>query len=61
MEFRGKVRSINNRPVIEAQNTATNQTFFYSFEEDFFWFSGQIPDWKLIGCEPLIKNIEHEQ
>ena len=47
MEFRGKQRILNNRTVIEAYNHATNQNFFYSFEEDFFWFSGQIPDWKL--------------
>jgi hypothetical protein len=39
-EFRGKQREINNRIV-------TEQTFFYSFEEDFFWIAGQIPDYKL--------------
>jgi hypothetical protein len=47
MEFRGKQRILNNRTVIEAYNHATNQNFFYSFDEDFFWFAGQIPDWKL--------------
>jgi hypothetical protein len=47
MEFRGKQRQLNDRKVIEAYNPATNQTFFYSFDEDFFWFPGQIPDWKL--------------
>ena len=47
MEFRGKQRQLNDRTVIEAYNNATNQNFFYSFDEDFFWFSGQIPDWKL--------------
>ena len=47
MEFRGKQKQIKNRIVIEAYNPATNQTFFYSFEEDFFWFAGQIPDYKL--------------
>jgi hypothetical protein len=47
MEFRGKQKQIKNRIVIEAFNPATNQTFFYSFEEDFFWFAGQIPDYKL--------------
>lgn len=47
MEFRGKQRQLNNRTVIEAYNNATNQTFHYSFDEDFFWFAGQIPDWKL--------------
>jgi len=47
MEFRGKQRQLNDRKVIEAYNPATNQTFFYSFDEDFFWFPGQIPDYKL--------------
>lgn len=47
MEFRGKIRIINNRPVIEAYNPVTEDTFFYSFEEDFFWFAGEIPDYKL--------------
>jgi len=47
MEFRGKQRTLNDRTVIEAYNNATNQTFHYSFDEDFFWFAGQIPDWKL--------------
>lgn len=47
MEFRGKQREINNRIVIEAYNHVTEQNFFYSFEEDFFWFAGQIPDYKL--------------
>ena len=46
-EFRGKQREINNRIVIEAYNPVTEQTFYYSFEEDFFWFAGQIPDYKL--------------
>ena len=47
MEFRGKIRTIKDRPVIEAYNPATEITFFYSFEEDFFWFAGEIPDYKL--------------
>lgn len=47
MEFRGKIRTINDRPVIEAYNPVTEDTFFYSFEEDFFWFAGEIPDYKL--------------
>ena len=47
MEFRGKQRTINDRTVIEAYNHATNQNFYYSFDEDFFWFAGQIPDYKL--------------
>ncbi len=47
MEFRGKQREMNNRIVIEAYNPTTEVTFFYSFEEDFFWFAGEIPDYKL--------------
>jgi hypothetical protein len=46
-EFRGKQREINDRIVIEAYNPTTEQTFYYSFEEDFFWIAGQIPDYKL--------------
>jgi len=46
MEFRGKSRSIKNRTVIEAINHATNMNFYYSFDEDFFWFANcEIPDW----------------
>ena len=46
MEFRGKPRSIKNRTVIEAINHATNMNFYYSFDEDFFWFTNcEIPDW----------------
>ena len=47
MEFRGKQRILKDRTVIEAINPTTDMRFFYSFEEDFFWFSDQIPDWKL--------------
>ena len=47
IEFRGKIRKIKDRPVIEAYNPVTEDTFFYSFEEDFFWFAGEIPDYKL--------------
>lgn len=47
MEFRGKVRTVKDRNIIEAYNPATEDTFFYSFEEDFFWFAGEIPDYKL--------------
>lgn len=47
IEFRGKRRLIKNRTIIEAYNPATDLTFQYSFEEDFFWFSGQIPDYIL--------------
>lgn len=46
IEFRGKPRIINNRTVIEANNHATGMTFFYSFDEDFFWSANcEIPDW----------------
>ncbi len=37
----------NDRIVIEAYNPVTEQSFYYSFEEDFFWMAGQIPDYKL--------------
>ena len=47
MEFRGKQRILKDRVVIEAYNPTTNTNYFYRFEEDFFWFSGQIPDYKL--------------
>jgi hypothetical protein len=47
MEFRGKPRIMKNRSVIEALCPATDDTFFYSFEEDFFWIPDSIPDWKL--------------
>jgi hypothetical protein len=47
MEFRGKQKTMKDRTVIEAINHTTGMNFFYSFEEDFFWFSDQIPDWKL--------------
>jgi hypothetical protein len=47
MEFRGKRKHFKNRTIIEAYNPATNLKFQYSFEEDFFWFSGQIPDYIL--------------
>ena len=47
MEFRGKRKIILDREVIEAYNPTTNQRFWYSFEEDFFWFTDQIPTWKL--------------
>ena len=30
-EFRGKIRTIKDRPVIEAYNPVTEDTFFYSF------------------------------
>ena len=46
-EFRGKIRTSKDRTVIEAYNPVTEITFFYSFEEDFFWFAGEIPDYKL--------------
>ena len=47
IEFRGKPKRFKNRTIIEAYNPAANLKFQYSFEEDFFWFSGQIPDYIL--------------
>jgi len=46
MEFQGKPRQIKGRTVIEATNHATDMDFYYSFDEDFFWFKNcEIPDW----------------
>ena len=47
IEFRGRVRKIKGRDVLVAFNPATNTTFHYSFQEDFFWFAGQMPDYLL--------------
>ncbi len=47
IEFRGKLKRIKNRDVLVAFNPALNTTFHYSFQEDFFWFAGQIPDYIL--------------
>lgn len=46
MEFRGKPRQIKGRSVIEAVNHATDMRFYYSFDEDFFWFVDcEMPEW----------------
>jgi hypothetical protein len=46
MEFRGKPRQMKGRTLIEAVNHHIQITYYYSFEEDFFWFAGsEIPDW----------------
>jgi len=46
MEFRGKQRKLHNRTMIDAENHQTGMSFYYSFEEDFFWFKNcEIPDW----------------
>lgn len=48
MEFRGKPRNMKNRTVIEATNHSTGMNFYYSFEEDFFWFTNcEMPDWMM--------------
>ena len=48
IEFREKPRTIKNRTVIEAINHTTDMNFYYSFEEDFFWFTNcEIPDWMI--------------
>ena len=48
MEFCGKPRTIKNRTVIEAINHTTDMNFYYSFEEDFFWFTNcEMPDWMI--------------
>jgi len=49
MEFRGKPRIISGKKVIAAKNNSTDQHFYYSFDEDFFWFKNcEIPDWYII-------------
>ena len=48
MEFRGKPREKNGRLVIEARMDAQEQTFWYSFDEDFFWQATcEMPEYKL--------------
>jgi hypothetical protein len=48
MEFRGKPIQIKNRTVIKAENHVTDMSFWYSFEEDFFWFTNcEMPDWMI--------------
>jgi hypothetical protein len=48
MEFRGKPHERKGRLVIEARMDAQDLSFWYSFEEDFFWLSScEIPDYKL--------------
>lgn len=48
MEFRGKPREKNGRLVIEARMDAQDQTFWYSFDEDFFWQTTcDMPEYKL--------------
>jgi len=51
--FKGKTFTIKDRLVIRADNPSTGIGYFYSFEEDFFWFrTAEMPDWKL----PKINN-----
>lgn len=46
MEFRGRPRQRNGRTVIKATNHATGMSFYYSLEEDFFWFVDcEMPVW----------------
>lgn len=48
MEFRGKPKIVEDRKVISAVNHATDQHFYYSFDEDFFWFKDSgIPNWRI--------------
>lgn len=48
MEFVGKPMIIKDRTVIKADNPSTDMKFWYSFDEDFFWFrSDEMPDWKM--------------
>lgn len=50
MEFRGKSRKMKERTIFKVINHATGMRYHYSFEEDFFWFPDQIPDYKLQKC-----------
>ena len=46
MEFRGKPYAKDGRTVIRAENHSTGQSFWYSLEEDFFWFTNcEMPKW----------------
>jgi hypothetical protein len=46
MEFRGKPYAKDGRTVIRAENHSTGQSFWYSLEEDFFWFTDcEMPKW----------------
>jgi hypothetical protein len=48
MEFRGKPHERSGRIVIEAHMPSQDLSYWYSFEEDFFWLmSSGIPDYKL--------------
>ena len=47
-DFRGKLFKKSNRTLIEAYHGYLKKTYFYSFEEDFFWFSDtEFPEWML--------------
>jgi len=46
IEFRGLVHERKGRRMIKCINHTTNQHFWYSFDEDFFWFrDSDILDW----------------
>ena len=51
MEFIGTSFMVRNKKVIRAKNHVVNQTYYYSFDEDFFWISlaggpkESIPEW----------------
>jgi hypothetical protein len=46
MEFVGVPRVLANRTVIKAVNHSINTTYYYSFDEDFFWFAdAEMPIW----------------
>lgn len=47
-EFVGKSFSRFDRKLIKAYNHAIGKSYFYSFDEDFFWDTDmQIPEWKI--------------
>ena len=48
MEFRGKVIERNGRKLIKAINHTVDLHYYYSFDEDFFWFNDcEIPEWRI--------------
>lgn len=46
-EFRGPRKMYKGREVIKARCSVTKLSYYYSFEEDFFWDIDTMPDWKL--------------
>lgn len=46
--FLGKPKIISNKKIIRAKNPYTHMSFYYSFEEDFFWLREcGVPEWRI--------------